>query len=100
MPDMSVTINSSGRFIEVSYSAEVYNNTAGTNTFTQVYIDGLPVGPESSGTSAANGYTIPINGNFIFPVSPGVHKVDLYWSCGTGTSAARSTARSLKVREL
>jgi hypothetical protein len=101
MPDMSVThLNTTGR-IRVSWMAQAYNGTVNQIVNYQLVIDGLLVGPTQYAVtySGASG-GVAQNNILEFNVSPGIHKIDLTWSCGgSGTANAVGTSRSLLVEE-
>jgi hypothetical protein len=101
MPDMSITIKTSGGPIQISYSA-CLTNSGGNETRTQLYVDGVAVGNQRSSyyVSAANNIYIPTVDTIIVPVSAGTHKIDLYWFVGGGTATALSNFRDLVVREI
>ena len=93
MPEMSVThTNRTGKLkITVSYSTA---HSAGSSQFTQIYVDGIPQHKQAvmggqSGGNLNNSYTIFV------PVSPGTHKIELYWSVNAGTST--TDADRLKI---
>ncbi len=96
MPDMSLVINVKGNFLDISYAASIYN-TAAVDNFTQVFVNGVAVGTEKGilSTNAAS----TINDNFTVPVSPGFHKVDLYWKTNGGVLNCFGNRRTLRVKE-
>lgn len=100
MPDMSVTVKTSGGAIRISYKAGVYNSAVANNMSSQVYLNGSAIGTASSINSAGTSYAAVLSDSFIVPCAPGVHKIDLYWMCNLGTNTALTTQRSLTVQEL
>lgn len=102
VPDMSVTIKTTGGLLEIAYS--VTNQSSGTANGAnfQVYVDGVAVGVIQSQLIGVAARWCSTVDNLIVPVSPGVHKVDLMWASDGGgvTISIRNTSRSLKVREL
>lgn len=96
MPDMSCTVKTKNGSLRVSYSASVF---AGSNhVFTQIYVDGIPVG-DTIDTQSQTGIGITSD-SIRIPISAGTHKVDIYWYLDGGTGTARNTARSLLVEEV
>lgn len=100
LPDMSLTIKTSGGPIQVNYSASVFHSAAAQAVYIKVFVDGLAVGAEKAINAAATGYDNIIADSVIIPVSAGAHKVDLYWQTNSGTATADSIRRSMNVREI
>jgi hypothetical protein len=99
MPDMSVTVKTSGGPIRITFIANV---TLGSASFmyTAVYVDGImvfqPLSQYINTATATMSPTISI----VVPVSAGTHKIDGYWSVLTGgTGTAQLTNRILTVEE-
>jgi hypothetical protein len=95
---MSLTLKTSGNPVEIAFHVTV-NNSGTANMLWQIYVDGVATGPQMLTTIASTGYLIA-NESIIVPMSAGVHKVDLFWQTGAGTSTAYENRRILKVREL
>jgi hypothetical protein len=101
MPDMSLTIKTSGGPILISYFATCYNATVGAAVYLQLFVDGLIVGPANVITPPNTTSLIGPAASLVVPVLAGYHKIDLYWAAGGGgTLSAYLTQRSLTVREL
>lgn len=107
MPDMSVVLKMSQNGVaDISYSASMQLDTAGTNWFLQMYIDGVlsPTNSQNSdrrsSTNVTNGYTLTVADRFFIPLSAGAHKIDLYWYTNAGTLTAYQQERRLMAREL
>lgn len=99
--DLVCIVKTLGNPIEISYSINVDNSGAGQTTDFQVYVDGLPVGTPrrvQQPASSAN-FSTGISDNFIVPVGPGVHTVQLFWETSGGTATAEIQRRDLKARE-
>jgi hypothetical protein len=103
-PDMSATVKTNAGLIMISYSITLYTPSAGAYGEFYVYVDGQLAGPAglngliAEGTGS-NTYSV-VSQTILWPVSAGVHKVDLYWFSGTGASVLCWTnARSLMVKE-
>jgi hypothetical protein len=100
MQDMSVTIKCAGNMLNVAYNALVYSSSSPGSVFSQIFVDGQPVGPQRAVNTAGTLITT-ISDNLNIPVSPGTHKVDVFWYAGGGqTVTAWSVGRSLLVREV
>ena len=99
VPDLSVVhINSSGK-IKISYSMNV---NAGTNVSQsiRIYVDGNMIpGQPRSGNFSTTTSLVQSDVQYL-NVSPGSHKIDVYWSVGAGTVSSGGTERSLLVEEL
>lgn len=95
IPDMSVThTNKTGR-IKISYSLSATSSTNGA--FFQIFVDGFAVGSlkQNAATVTSN-----VSDTLFLSVSPGAHKIDVYWQAtGTATTAA-SNQRNLTVEEI
>ena len=98
MPDMSCIVQTSGNALRISYSVSLLN-TAGAGAYYQVFVDGIPVGVQqlcdASGASILSTAQVQrVN------VSPGQHKVDLYWKVTSGTQTLYDVFRNLLVEEV
>jgi hypothetical protein len=97
--DMSLTIKTQGGPLNISYSTVSTNSTTSANRF-QIYVDGVATGIIRQVQEATTGsWDMSASDNIIIPVSPGVHKIDLYWnvSGGTGTAAGGSAGQGNRV---
>ena len=97
--DMNLTFNSPGADFLIGYSLDVYTATASAYVFFKVYIDGVAYSQEKVFMSIANAPEIASDS---FPVylSPGAHRVELYWNTTAGTWVARGTDRNIYAIEL
>ena len=97
-PDMSVThSNTSGR-IRISYAISGYGSSGSTSPYYVIYIDGVQYGQ----IHVANDSTdATISETLVAYVSPGVHKIDVYWGLfsAIGTANVRY-GRQLLVEEI
>jgi hypothetical protein len=103
MPDMSLTIKTTGSPIQIDWQASYTNNqSAGVGrTFFLVAINGVTNSlAQGMDTQNASSTVCNSSGSIILPVSAGTHKVDLYWGVVAGTSTAFSTWRKISVREI
>lgn len=101
MPDMSLTLKTSGNPVLISYSAAIRNNTtAGNVVALQIYVDGVAVGQQKSWDMSTAGYTTVSSDSILIQACAGSHKVDVYWGTSAGTAASVSTSRNLTVQEL
>jgi hypothetical protein len=101
MPDMSITIKTSGGPLFISYCAGVSTDAVGGQVPISIYVDGVTTGFQKNMRTQVASYSIPTGDQAIVPVSAGTHKVDLYWFYASGGTAATATAmRNLTVQEL
>lgn len=101
MADMSVVhTNKTGR-IKVSYSAELSNSTIGNATVTAVAVDTVVNLSTERANAAALANDNRINTDaVIMNVSPGTHKVDVYWRVTGATTTANGIKRTLTVEDV
>lgn len=97
--DMSCTVKTSGNPVQISYSATCVSGGVGQNVFTQIFVNGSPVGVDIVGFSIG-AVLGPLSQTMVLPLPAGVHKIDLYWRVDGGTSSLNATRRILSVREL
>lgn len=101
--DMSLTIRTDGGPLQVSFAMPVQHTQGSADIEIRTYVDGVLVD-----SGCASLYIYPAAANLLFlladtfvtPVAKGIHKVDLYWRCGSGNLAALSARRHLTVQEL
>jgi hypothetical protein len=99
--DMSLTIKTSGAPLDISYSLNAYNITAGAVVKSQIYVDGVPVGSlRINDEPVGGGYQTILSDRIIVPVSAGTHKVDIYWAVSSSTATSDGIQRSLVAREI
>lgn len=100
MPDMNVVhVNNSGK-IKISYSGTFYSSGTNGNILCYIYVDGYQVGTNKKCQVYQNLVVVTISDVIELNVSPGAHKVELYWSANaTFTSTADATNRNLLVEE-
>lgn len=101
MPEMSVVhYNTSGK-IEIFYAATL-STSATTNSYSCfIYIDGVLVPySEQNMYPRASGENYVTSNCMVVNVSPGTHKIDVYWSTGSGTLTAVSALRNMSVKEI
>lgn len=101
MPDMSVIhSNNTGR-IKISYSANVGCSAVNGNVGLLAYVNGQSVvASQDYATSSTGNASTIISKTIIANVSPGVHKIDIYWTVDTGTATAIQNRRNLTVEEI
>jgi hypothetical protein len=100
MPDMSLTIKTQGGKCLIHYSLSS-SLSAGSNTYgVQLFVDGVPVGTQKQIMPFTAGAVVSVSDQFLVNLSPGTHKVDLYWYASAGTFTAITTLRNLSVEEL
>jgi len=99
MPDMSVTIKTTGGALKIAYSA-LFKSDGTLYGFIMPYLNGAPV-PGSAYIGTALASFIGQSGTIIVPVSAGVHQVALYWVSNSGaTLTVNGTNRNLTVQEI
>lgn len=98
MPDMSLTLKTSGNPVEIFLNATLGSSTA---TFPRIiiYVNGVAVGTEIQNYIAATALCVS-SCSLIVPLSAGTHKIDGYWFTNSGTLQAFGNNRLLKAREL
>jgi hypothetical protein len=100
LPDMVLTIKTTGRPVEIDWNVFLSNNTIAIGTAVQLYVDGLAVGYihgiNVSGAGAAN----EISGGHILPLGAGTHTIQLMWQVSSQTASLESNRRSLRAKEL
>jgi hypothetical protein len=98
MPDMSVTIKTSGKPIEVI--GTIVGQEADNGFAMAIFVDGREVQKLEASPTSTNQHRAITK---IVPLAAGVHKVDLYWRDASGGGSAASvlsTYRVLTVKEL
>lgn len=103
VPDMSLTIKTSGNPLQISFDAVAANNTINATVDFLIYVDGVAYTQtqrEAMANGAAGGQRQTLGSTFILPVAAGVHKVDVYWSVSAGTGTAVGAFRTLVAKEL
>lgn len=102
--DMSVTIKTTGNPIEISTTISALSTTSNADIITVFYVDGIQVGiePLVGNYSSVNTQNWTLNNTAIVPVSPGIHKIDVYVKGDVGGQNLTfvGTRRILKVREI
>jgi len=100
LPDMSLTLKTSGNPVFITFDALVTNNTVGQTTDFFIYVNGLQIPNLRQAMPAASGYRSVVSFAMIQPLAAGFHKIDVYWSVSAGTGTAIGTNRTLTAREL
>ena len=85
--------------LRISYSIDAFGSVANQNFAFQIYLDGNPIGHSIDVTSPVIGGAITLSDIIKISVSPGTHKVDLYWLTVSGTVTANAGRRTLLVEE-
>jgi hypothetical protein len=100
-PEMSVTHLSKTGKIRVSYSMSASHAGAASGVQTAIYVNGSPTPFAKGRISAIAGAYGVLSDDAVIAVSPGVIKIDLYWSSlGVGTSTASATWRRITVEDV
>lgn len=102
VPDMNVSLRTTGGAIEIEYICHVVNNTANSGVFMAIVVDGVMVtNPNKYVNGVSTNYVITIADTIIVPASAGVHKIELHWHTdGSSTATAKDRIRVLKAREI
>jgi hypothetical protein len=104
MPDMSCALKTGASLIQIVFDGSIYQ-TSGTpaisSVFNQIYVDGVAVGqPLQATQTSPNGMAVTMTNTITVPVSPGFHKVDVYFRVDSGTWTLAGPTRVLSVKEL
>jgi hypothetical protein len=102
VPDMNVTIKTSGGALDITAYIDFANNTTGAGSTFGIYVDGVAVSlPSNTDVSPGTaGQNMSWTKRVIVPVSAGAHNVQMYWGVYSGTLTALLTDRNLVVKEL
>ena len=105
LPGMSCTIKTNGGALDISWAFALYHSagTAGHQGLIHLYVDGvkIPYGSSQMWTPVINTAGAGQGAHCVVPVSPGTHKVDLYWYTNGGTlNIPGGDAGCLRVREI
>jgi len=100
MPDMSLTIKTSGGPLQISYSVDVSNSNVNNTTTVQLFVNGVAVGTAKVVQNTVPNQHFLGSDTIIVPVAAGTHKVDVYWSTNANTSQALGVLRNMYAREL
>lgn len=104
MPDMSLTLKTSGNPVQIAYSVMGRTNSSdGNSSSFQVFVNGVAVGGDRFYQTPASGYSAVVSDILIVPLSAGTNKIDLYWrSLGGPTVTATSSGitRIISAMEL
>jgi hypothetical protein len=103
IPDMSVTIKTSGGAIQIVYAVSAFLSATSSPAYVAPFVNGIAASSyfvaSGSGSNAATAGTC--SGVVIVPVAAGTHKVELYWGTDGGVTVTNpGTRRILTVREL
>ena len=98
VPDLSVTHKSSTGKVQISYGLSSTGGGANAADFV-LYVDGVQQLPALRGAGLSGSVGSGVSNTIIIPLSPGVHKIDLYW-LATGGTMTLVGGRSLTVRDV
>ena len=101
VPDMSVSIKTSGNPVQVAYNVASTITVAGQTVDFIVYIDGVSLA--SSRTQlmpSLSGYRQTATCAVIVPLAAGFHKIDVYWVVSGNTATAVDVTRQISVMEI
>jgi hypothetical protein len=101
MPDMSLSIKTSGGPVQITGVYSVSHSLASNVMYARIYVDGVPQSNQYSQflAYAANAVGM-MNHNLIVPMSAGVHKIDVYWYTVAGVATLTTLQRVLTAREI
>lgn len=97
LPDLSVTIKSSGNPLIIGLDANVRNSSTANVTYLHVFVNGKLEKTYRQTTDVA-AYHNTLSALTVVAAPEGINKVDVYWSVNSGTSTAEN--RNLTVVEL
>lgn len=98
---MSCTITTAAKKISIDATVRLRRSQVDDALSIFVYVNGVQVGPAIVDTTgSANREVTLACAGLIVPVPAGTHKVDVYWTTGSGTMTAIGTDRRLTVKEL
>lgn len=100
MPDLALTVPSRGSWFAVSYAQSGRGSTTTATLQTQIYIDGVAASIAKQSATPASANNFVTSDRVLVFLSPGTHKIDLYWAYSSGTGTTAGTQRSLTVEEL
>ncbi len=102
--DMAITIETTGKPVDISWSMEWYQNTTGATAqaLFQLNVNGTFIGPVHSGYMPVSGFPIEISERMILPLPAGVHTFILYWRTTNIANPvfAGGVNRGMTVKEL
>lgn len=99
LPDMSLTVKSSGSWFQISYNVLTQLNSTGNDNNAAIFVNGVQSSSTKRISCPTSSYLVEISDSVLIYLSAGVHKVDVYWSTNTGTLTSTS-ARNLIAIEL
>jgi len=104
LADMSATITvADNARLDISFNGTSQNNVAGGFGDYAIFVDGVQVGGNFIAQSASGGLNVIVSIRRVVTVSPGVHKVDVYWHAGGNTQTSpvdANSSRTLTVVEI
>jgi len=100
VPDLSVTIKTSGNPVVLNYYVRLVADAAARNMQTAFYVDGVQVGSTKAIDTASANFDAFNTDNIIVALAAGTHKIDVYWLTTAGTATAKGISRNLTAREI
>jgi len=100
VPDLSVTLNCTGGRVFIIYNVSYYVSTVAQYAPTAIYVDGVAVSTFRF-TQLYAASTVTTQGDYIMVnLSPGAHKIDVYWYVNNGTATLYDVKRNLTAFEI
>ncbi len=99
MPDMSLTLKTSGGPVKMDFASAVRNATSGQNCACYFFVDGVSIGITAVATSFTGGQDCFFSNTAMVALPAGTHKFDVYWSVGGSTGTLEGVNRIFTARE-
>lgn len=99
LPDMSLTLKTSGGIVQCSFANNVTMSTSGDGCSQWLYIDGVQIGVYPGTYAGSTSAQIVTAGVLLVSLAPGVHKFDIYWRVTGAATATSGGNRVFSVKE-
>lgn len=100
LPDLSVTVRTNGRPLDISAYVAFTNSTNGAGNKFAIFVNGIQVTADTDVNTPTAALVSTWTNSILIPVSAGIHKVDVYWGVFSGTITGFQVSRNLTVKEL
>lgn len=98
MPEMSLSYQSDGEWVEINFYGVVLNSNAGVAVTVAPFVNGQQVQTISRMNAPSSGLEVPINFSIPVYLPKGFHKIDAYWSVAANTGT--TTLRQLSAKKI
>jgi len=98
MPDMSLTYESEGEWVEINFYGAILNSTTGVAVTIAPFVNGQQVQTINRMNAPSSGLEVPISFSVPVYLPKGSHKIDTYWSVAANTGT--NTLRQLTVKKI